>query len=346
MPDGLEIVHPGLYTTVQDLGRFGFQDLGVPPSGALDTVGLRLANALVGNRPGEACLEISYMGPVIRVAADSVRIAVSGEVRLAVADGGPPRPLASNRSHRLRRGDTLTVGAISGASTAYLAVEGGFDLAPVMGSLSSYGRAGLGPLGGRPPVAGTVLPLRLGQCRDGDELTFAKPMDYGAGPVRVVLGPQREAFTEDAVATLLGSQYRVSKEADRMGLRLDGPKLQHRASADIASDGLVSGCIQVPGNGQPIILLADHQTVGGYAKIATVISADLPRLGRAVPGTALAFAAVTVAEAEGLRRAQENGIQRLIREIVPVPATGVDLDALYGADLISGMVDAVSGLGR
>jgi biotin-dependent carboxylase-like uncharacterized protein len=346
MSQGLEIVHPGLHTTIQDRGRFGFQDLGVPTAGALDEVGLRLANALVGNRPGEACLEISYMGPVIRVTVDSLRVAVAGDVKLVIADGGPPRPLVSNRSHRLKRGDSLTVGAVSGSSTAYLAVEGGFDLAPVMGSLSSYARAGLGPLGGKPPVAGAVLPLRLAECRDGDDLALRKPMDYGHGPIRVVLGPQREAFTDEAIATLLNSEYRVSKEADRMGLRLDGPALGHRATADIPSDGLVSGCIQVPGNGSPIVLLADHQTVGGYAKIATVISADLPRLGRAVPGTVLTFAAITVPEAEAARRELEKDIERTIRGMITISPTGIDLEALYGTELISGMVDAVSGLGR
>ncbi|EME69034.1 allophanate hydrolase subunit 2 [Paramagnetospirillum caucaseum] len=347
MSQGLEIIHPGLYTSLQDLGRFGFQDLGVPTAGALDFVGLRLANALVGNRPGEACLEISYMGPVIRVAADTVRIAVAGDVRLAIADsGGAPRAAASNRSHRLKRGDTLTVGAVAGASTAYLAVEGGFALEPVMGSLSCYARAGLGPLGGKPPVAGTVLPLRLVRCRDSDDLALRAPMAYGDGPIRVVPGPQKEAFTDAAFATLLESEYRVTSQADRMGLRLDGPPLRHRASADIPSDGLVSGCIQVPGDSAPIILLADHQTVGGYAKIATVISADLPRLGRAVPGTALRFAAVPVAEGEAARRGLERAIERTIAEMTAIPPTGIDLQALYGAELISGMVDAVSGLGR
>ena len=346
MPQGLEIVHPGLHTTLQDMGRLGFQDLGVPIAGALDMVGLRLANALVGNQPGEACLEISYMGPVIRVTAPSVRIAVAGDVRLAIADGGPSRPVDSNRSHRLKQGDTLTMGAVMGASTAYLAVEGGFHLAPVMGSLSSYGRAGLGPLGGKPPVAGTILPLCLAQCRDGDELALGPPMDYGSGPIRVVLGPQQDFFTDEAIATLLGSEYRITKEADRMGLRLDGPRLVHNGPADIPSDGLVSGCIQVPGNGSPIILLADHQTVGGYAKIATVISADLPRLGRAVPGTVLTFAALPVAEAEAARRNLEKSIQRIIAEMVTIAPTGIDLQALYGAELISGMVDAVSGKGR
>lgn len=346
MAEGLGIIHPGLHTTVQDLGRFGFQDQGVPPAGALDPIGLRLANALAGNAAGEGGLEISYMGPVIRVTAPSVRIGVAGEVKLVVAENGTPRPLASNRSHRLKRGDVLTVGAVSGSSTAYLAAEGGFALAPVMGSLSTYARAGLGPLGGKPLAAGCVLPLRQDECGRRDETALARPMDYGSGPIRVVLGPQAEAFTDEAVATLLNSEYRVTREADRMGLRLDGPRLAHRGAADIASDGLVGGCIQVPGSGAPIILLADRQTVGGYAKIATVISADLPRLGRAVPGAVLTFAAVTVAEAEAARRALEQALLRTIGAMTTLSPSGIDIEALYGADLVSGIVDAVSGLGR
>lgn len=346
MAEGLEIVHPGLYTTLQDLGRFGFQDQGVPPAGALDPIGLRLANALVGNAAGEGGLEISYMGPVIRVTADWVRIAVAGEVKLVIAENGTPRPVASNRSHRLKRGDVLTIGAVSGSSTAYLAIEGGFALDPVMGSLSTYARAGLGPLGGKPLSAGITLPLRLGDCAGRDETALGRPMDYGSGPIRVVPGPQAEAFTDEAMTTLLGSEYRVTREADRMGLRLDGPKLTHRGSPDIASDGLVGGCIQVPGSGHPIIVLADRQTVGGYAKIATVISADLPRLGRAVPGTVLSFAAVTVAEAEAARRQLEQTLLQTIGAMTSLSPTGIDMEALYGSDLVSGIVDAVSGLGR
>ncbi|ARJ64708.1 allophanate hydrolase [Magnetospirillum sp. ME-1] len=346
MTEGLEIVHPGLYTTVQDLGRFGYQDQGVPPAGALDPIGLRLANAMAGNDPGDGALEISYMGPVLRVTAGSVRIAVAGEVKLVIAENGTPRPVAANRSHRLNRGDVLTVGAVSGSSTAYLAVEGGFALAPVMGSLSTYARAGLGPLGGKPLSAGIKLPLRQGECAARDETVLGRPMDYPTGPVRVVLGPQAESFTAEAIATLLEAEFRVTREADRMGLRLDGPKLSHRGPADIASDGLVGGCIQVPGSGHPIILLADRQTVGGYAKIATVISADLPRLGRAVPGTVLTFAAVSVAEAEAARRHLEQCVRQAIGAMTPLSPTGIDMEALYGSDLVSGIVDAVSGLGR
>jgi len=346
MPGGFLVLSPGLHSTVQDFGRFGFQDLGVPVAGALDVIGLRLANALVGNLPGEAGLEISYLGPSLRVTAASVRLAVCGPVRLSLTTGdGESRPLEADRSHRLTRGDVLTIGAVERVAVAYLAVAGGFDLPPVMGSLSTYVRAGLGPLGGKPLAAGTVLPLRRAEAEPRGEYALANPAPYGGGPIRVVPGPQRDCFTEEALATFLSAEYAVTKDADRMGLRLDGPALRHRAGADIPSDGLVSGCVQVPGNGSPIILLADHQTAGGYAKIATVISADLPRVGRAVPGTRLSFAAVTVEQAEQARRALESDILGRVAGLVPV-AFGIDPVALYSRDLVSGMIDAISGEGR
>lgn len=348
MVAALEVLAPGLHSTVQDFGRFGFQDLGVPVAGALDPVGLRLANALVGNRPGEAGLELSYLGPTVKVAAASARIAVAGPVRLALTPAdGEARMLDPDRAHTLHQGDVLAIGAVAGAAVAYLAVAGGFDLAPVLGSLATYVRAGLGPLGGKPLAAGMVLPLRLDAAPTGPDLALAEPFEYGLGPIRVVPGPQADAFTDEAMATFLAADYTVSKEADRMGLRLDGPVLAHRGKADIVSDGLVSGCIQVPGNGAPIILLADHQTAGGYAKIATVISADLPRLGRAVPGTKLRFKAVSVAEAEQARRALEREVKRCIEGLRDAGiGAGIDLAALYGNDLVSGMIDAISGEGR
>jgi UPF0271 protein len=159
--------------------------------------------------------------------------------------------------------------------------------------------------------------------------------------LRLVAGPQAERFTKEALERLLTCQFKVGRQSDRMGLRLEGPALEHAGGADIPSDGLVAGCLQVPGDGQPILLLADHQTTGGYAKIATVISADLPRAARLTPGQTLRFMAVTVEEAQALRRAREAELQRFEREIRPArPAGGVDLDALYGDNLISGLVDA------
>ncbi|AWB06696.1 allophanate hydrolase (plasmid) [Azospirillum humicireducens] len=345
----LTVVRPGLFATIQDLGRFGFQELGMPVAGALDPVALRLANALVGNPQGMAGLEIALLGPVLRVDSPAVRIAAVGPLAMTLErEGEATRPLEPHRSHSLRQGDLLRLGAVDGASVAYLAVAGGFALAPVMGSLSIYVRAGIGPLGGRPLGQDDRLPLARDGAADGPpdepDLELPQPPEYGVGPLRVVLGPQDDRFTEQALATFLSAAYHVGKQADRMGLRLEGPSLKHRGSADIPSDGLVTGSIQVPGNGQPILLLNDHQTAGGYTKIATVISADLPRAGRLRPGDRLSFQAVTVDEAEAIRRRQEQAISGWIRAIRPVrPAGGIDLEALYAENLISGTVDIVNG---
>lgn len=341
----LEIRQPGLLVTVQDLGRFGYQDLGMPVAGALDPLALRLANALAGNGPDEAALEIGLMGPEFRVAAESCRVAFGGPVRPVLA-GEPPRPLEPWRSYRLVRDQVVRVGPVTGASVAYLAVEGGFALEPFMGSRSTYLRAGLGGFEGRALRAGDALPLRReAAAREKKELALPRhgsgPPDYGTGPVRVVLGPQEDHFTEEAIETFLAAEYTVSKDADRMGLRLEGPRLAHRDGWDIVSDGIVTGCVQVPGTGLPIILLADHQTAGGYTKIATVISAELPRVGRMLPGQTLSFRAVTVEEAEAMRREQERALARLIAGMAPAGAAAPDSQALASQNLISGIVDAL-----
>lgn len=344
---GLLVVRPGLFATIQDLGRFGYQELGMPVAGTVDPLALRLANALVGNPPGTAGLEIALLGPALRVEAGSVRVAVVGPMALSLErEGQPPAPLEPHRTHTLARGDVLRLGAVTGAAVACLAVAGGFALEPFLGSLSTYVRAGIGPLGGKPLGDGTRLPLARGEAPPGPDVALPQPPEYGGGPVRVVLGPQEDRFTAAAVETFLTQPYRVGKEADRMGLRLEGPALTHAGGADIPSDGLVTGSVQVPGNGQPILLLNDHQTAGGYAKIATVISADLPRVGRLRPGDSLSFRAVGVEDAEAIRRRQEQAIAGWIAAIRPVPpAGGIDLEALYGANLVTGVVDAVMGRG-
>ena len=334
---GLRVLSGGLNSTIQDRGRFCYQDLGVPVAGMLDSVALRLANALVGNPGDVAGLEIYLLGPSLAVECQSLRLAVCGPVRLTLSRNGQSSVLATDRSHLLHRGDVLAVGAVVGASVAVLAVEGGFALEPVMGSLSTYTRSCLGPLGGKALAEGMVIPLRRQRAAARCERALASPYSYESGPVRVMLGPQDDHFTEAAVAAFLAEEYRIGQNADRMGLRLEGPALTHRGEAGIPSEGLVSGSIQVPGNGQPILLLADHQTVGGYAKIATVISADLARVGRAVAGTALRFRCVTQAEAEAARRDLEQSLGVALAAMEDL-AAGLDLTALYSANLVSGVV--------
>lgn len=345
----LEVVAPGLMTSVQDLGRYGHQALGMPVAGAMDPIALRLANALLGNLENTAALEIGYLGPTLAIAADSLRVAFGGSAKLVVqsAGGGEARSLKPWRSVLLRRGDRLQIGSIEQGSVGYLAIQGGLAIPAFLGSLSTYMRAGLGGFEGRALRAGDRLPLNLGRAPDGEERELADMPDYGSGPVRVVLGPQADRFTAGGIETFLSATYTVTKEADRMGLRLEGPAIAHTSGADIASEGLVTGSIQVPGNGKPIILMADRQTSGGYTKIATVISADLPRVGRLRPGDILNFAAISVPQAERLRRAQETAIRGLIDGIRPAMAdVTLDIAALYNENLISGTVDAKTGAWR
>jgi biotin-dependent carboxylase-like uncharacterized protein len=343
MSAALKVVRAGLFDTVQDMGRTGYMALGMPTAGAMDRVGLRLANALAGNSAETAGLEIGVMGPDLVVEADSVRVALAGPLTpsLIEAADAAPKALETDRTHLLKRGQTLRVGMIEGASTAYLAVSGGFALPLFMGSLSTYSRAGVGGFQGRKLGPGDALPLARATAPGGDERKLAAPFDYGTGPIRVVWGPQDDYFTDEGKRTFTGSEYRVSKEADRMGIRFEGPTIAHSQGADIISDGIAAGAIQVPGAGLPIVLLSDRQTVGGYPKIATVASVDLPRLGRLLPGQSVRFATITVDEAEKLRRDQEARIQRTIAGFQTArPPGGVDLVRLYEENLIGGVVGA------
>ena len=342
----LSVLRPGLFTTVQDGGRGGYADIGVTPSGALDPLSMRLANALVGNAETAGGLEIVHAGPELEVAAPSVRLAFAGaEARGGIAfAGGETAPVPADRSFLLRAGDRLSIDRLEGAAVGFLAIGGGLDLPSVLGSQATHARAGLGGLDGRPLIAGDALPLVHGEASGGDLALSGSPARlFAEGPIRVVLGPQDDAFTADALAAFLSGPYRIGRESDRMGLRLEGPKLAHAGAFEIPSDGIAPGSIQVPGTGQPIVQMAERGTVGGYAKIATVASADLPRIGRARQGDDLSFTAVTRAEAEDLRRAQEAALQALIRGMGPAPTVGAPDPALLGgANLISGVWDADS----
>jgi allophanate hydrolase len=340
MTAGLRVLNPGLHTTVQDLGRIGYQALGVPVSGALDSLALQLANALVGNPAGAAALEILGVGPTLQIIADSVRLAVAGAGLVLIHK---ERALPAWQSVTLFHGEVFRLVLGRESVCAYLAVEGGFSNAPVLGSASTYVRAGLGGFHGRALQRGDEVPLAVDHSAERAEHHLpSPPLAAPDDPIRVVLGPQQQCFTEEALATLLSAEYRVSKHADRMGIRLDGPPLDHRDGWDIVSDAIATGAIQVPGSGRPIVLLADHQTTGGYPKIATVISADLPIVGRRRTGDAIRFAEVSVEQAEQLARDAEKKMSALLATIAPVSTSAVlDLASLYAGNLISGVVTAV-----
>jgi len=340
MSASLKVIAPGIHTSVQDLGRIGFQHLGVPVSGALDPVALRLANLLVGNTEGEAGLEIMHLGPTLEVCADSIRIALGGS-GATIEVMGRRQKVPAFQSVRLERGEQFRVTAAAESATAYLAVEGGFDIPEIMGSRSTYARGGFGGHRGRALAAGDELPLRAPQAPERAEQTIPQAALPRPETVRIVLGPQDDHFTADA-ATLLGeTTYQVSRASDRMGMRLEGEALTHLDRFNIVSDGIAPGAIQVPGDGLPIILLADRQTTGGYPKIATVISCDLAGLGRLRPGDRIGFGIITLEEAATAREEARLWFSRLARSIKPVEGDAQpDERLLHSENIIGGVIHA------
>ena len=291
-------------TTVQDLGRFGYQQYGVPTSGALDNYAFRIGNLLVGNEEGASSLEITLLGCQLRTLQD-IKVAITG-ADLAATINGKPAP--AWESLLIKSGDVLSFPRLDSGCRAYLAISGGIDVPEVMKSASTYIKAGIGGLSGRP--------LRQGDTLKAHESTASAavtrlPSEYIPAyenqiTLRVILGPQDDFFTEEGICTFLNSEYTVTTQADRMGYRLEGPRIEHREEADIISDGIPLGAIQVPGDGLPIILLADRQTTGGYTKIATVISIDIPKVAQAKPGDKIKFQQVTEEQAVALLKKYEQ----------------------------------------
>lgn len=327
---------PGPQTTLQDLGRPYARRHGVPLGGAADMEAHRLALALAGAPGDAATLEFRLAGPTLAAQGGSVRVALVGAAgRIARADGRT-EALQPLRSATLEDGDALAVGA-SAAAGGYLALWPAPAVAPVLGARGTMLRAGFGGWRGRALEAGDRLELE-GPPPAGPE----RAVDWapGAGPLRVMMGPQEDHFMPEALAAFLSGAFTATEGTDRMGARLAGPHLAHSAlGADILSEGLAPGSVQVPGDGQPILLGVDAQTIGGYPKIATVISADLPRIGRLKPGDAVGFAAVTLEEARAAWRAAEAALSAAAAAIRPVGGAP-DAAALHGAELSGGAVDA------
>ena len=332
----IRILEPGFNVTIQDLGRASFQHLGVPVSGAVSPVALKIGNALVGNNLGIAGLEIRLIGPTMEVLCDAIRVALTGtntEIEL-IGENGRCQP--ANQSLVLKKGQKFKIGSISDSGSAYLAIEGGFRLPEVYGSLSTYVRGSIGGFSGKALEQGDEIPLNSRNVEDRGELRVSNLSALEEnGPLRIIFGPQKDFFKEESIRDFLASPYLITRDADRMGMRLDGPVLKHERGYNIVSDGIVTGAIQVPGTGQPIILLADHQTTGGYPKMATVISADISRMGRLRPGDTVKFIEVTADEAEKARFEHEKMVLSAISGFVNADPW-LDEKALYTENLISG----------
>lgn len=317
-----EILEPGLATTVQDRGRFGYYNVGIPQGGAMDALSAEMANALAGNTPAEAVLECTYMGPRFRT-DDAAVIAVTGAPVDVKVNGG-----ARGQWSRLEldAGDEVSFGILRGGTRFYIAVRGGIDVPVVLGSRSTYGLGGIGGLGGRPLRAGDLVPVGNGAAPDGSEPP--QEIDPGLRPVfekevsvRVMPGLYDHRLTARGMETLLGATWTLTPVADRTGLRYSGPEVEWEprqqpfgAGSDpsnIVDAGYAVGSIQIPGGKEPIVLHRDAVSGGGYAMVATVISADMDLLARSAPGTKTRFRSVSMDEALAARAHQRSLRARL-----------------------------------
>ncbi|XEC93489.1 biotin-dependent carboxyltransferase family protein [Paenibacillus tarimensis] len=331
----IRVLSPGLYTTIQDLGRIGWRHAGITAGGAMDSYALRVANLLVGNREGAAALELTLAGAKLAAECDLL-IAVCGAYMAPHTGDGAEMPMW--RPVLLKRGAVLSLGRAAIGCRAYIAVAGGITVPQVMGSRSTDARAGLGGAGGRPLAAGDTIPCgeagdlpplaaalaaalsaraRVEGRRDwAAPLWFAPPRAYGgAGADGIVLrampGAESGQFSEAARAAFYREPFRAAPASDRMGCRLTGPMLERVSREELLSHGVAPGAVQVPPGGNPIILGADCQTTGGYPKIAHVAHADLPLLAQVKPGDYVRFRRITVAEAQRLDQEREAELRLL-----------------------------------
>jgi antagonist of KipI len=303
----LDIIKPGLLTSVQDLGRYGHQAVGVPVAGPMDVFSHRLANQLVGNDPDAATLEVTLIGPELLVGADTT-MAIVGAAFEVTCDG---RTIPMDASFAVQPGQRLKFGRLLQGARAYLGIAGGVRTPSVLGSRATHLVSGMGGMDGRALLPGDRVPV-LAQ-------TAPRPWRKGVGltlptgrraRLRVVPGPQHEWFHSDALKALTGVSFRLSPRSNRMGYRLEGPPLVRHGERELVSEPVGMGAIQVPAAGEPILLMADRQTAGGYPKIGYVIAADLPMAGQLAPGDFIEFILCSRAEAVTALIARERQLLR------------------------------------
>lgn len=307
---GLTVISPGALTSIQDEGRFGHQRIGMSPAGAMDLHSLRLANILVDNDMGEAALELSFLGGKFQFTKDNV-FALTGADMGAMLDGVK---VPVGQAVVAKAGSVLQMGQAKDGCRTYLAVAGGFDVPVLHGSKSTLLRSNLGGFNGRKLAAGDEIPFAAPKKTIPNLPIRVLPPQPPIGrdvTVRVVLGPQDDRFTKAGMETFLSSAYKVDNKSDRMGYRLTGPKVEHTTDANIISDGIPFGAVQIPGSGEPMIMMSEHQGSGGYTKIANVISADIPLVAQCPPGGTIRFKAISVDEAQDLYLAQKACYDRL-----------------------------------
>ncbi|WP_277222001.1 biotin-dependent carboxyltransferase family protein [Peptoniphilus vaginalis] len=310
----IDVINGGILTTIQDSGRYGYQELGIPTSGVMDDYNYRLANILVGNKLDEAVLEMTYFGPTLKFNED-LTLAITGS-DMNPKINGQPAPMFE--TIKVKAGDTLQFGKVNEGVRGYLAFGGSIDVPLVNGSKSTHIKTKMGGIDGRALKPKDTLNI----VGSKDKTMRRIPEEYlpkfnHCNVLRLVLGPQDDYFTEKGIHDLFRSGgYQVTKDFDRMGIRLKGTSIEHKETADIISDGTTFGSIQVPANGQPIILVADRQTTGGYTKIGNVITPDLYKLAQMSFLDKVLFQKVTIEEAQKATLDYKNKFETIKKESV------------------------------
>lgn len=311
---GICVQRGGPLTTVQDKGRLGYQNLGFSASGAMDRRALRLANLLLDNEENAAVLEVTMVGPKFTFESPNCFVLTGADLKASLNG----QMLETNRVYAAGAGDVVDFPQSfpSRGARAYIGFAGGLDLPPLMGSRSTYLKGKMGGLEGRGLKAGDRLEFLAPHPQLPNLEKRRLPEDFEAVyggrqvKIRVILGPQEDSFTPEGLELFLNQPYRVTPNSDRMGSRLDGPVIPHKGRADIISDGIAFGAIQVPSEGKPIILLADRQSTGGYTKIANVITVDLPKVAQRMVGDEIRFEAVSVEQAQQWLRQEEEALEK------------------------------------
>lgn len=303
----IKIINAGMLSTIQDGGRFGVMKYGFTQSGSMDSKAMATANILVGNEPECAVIETTLLGITGEFTENTV-IALSGGDFSAAING---TPIKRNKAYAVNAGDTLAMSYAKSGVRGYLAVSGGFDVPEVMGSRSTNLKSQIGGFFGRKLAAGDIIKTFAPVITDAAGRELPEETYENSITLRAVLGPQDYMFTNEDIKTFFSCEYKITQQADRMGIRLDGEPLKGKGSMDIVSDSIVFGSVQVPKNGMPIILAADRQTTGGYAKIATIISADRHLIAQARPGGTIKFAQVSVKEAQKIAKQEQKALKKL-----------------------------------
>ena len=309
-----EVLRPGINTTFQDKGRFHMQHLGVAPGGCMDLDSFSIANALVGNSLNEGVLEFAYQGPLLKLIKGRVKIAITGSVIFQIIKSNKEVISGkSNRTYDLDEGDQIDILATKQSAYGYMALEGGFDIKPFCKSVSTLSRAEIGPNDGQKVKINNKINIRI---NSKNKKNFsAKVPKKNKTKIRVLKGPQFDYFSKESQKDFFSKEYKISNLTDRMGMRLEGTVMKNIVNTNIRSEGITKGAIQVPADGQPIILLTDYPTIGGYPKIANITSVDYNFLIQKTFGEKIFFELIQLQKAEQLYKEHLNNISEIIKNI-------------------------------